>query len=88
MDEGVMWGLQGTLLTDPPSKKFSVIERYKMCHGLETHVRDLMENKFEAFGGSNINNLLYPQQTKFGGYIGITLSVCPSIHVPCKCNSS
>ena len=28
-----------------------------MCHGLEIHVRDLMEIKFEAFGGSNINKV-------------------------------
>jgi hypothetical protein len=26
-------------------------------------------------------SLLYPPQTKFGGYIGITLSVCPSMYL-------
>ena len=29
----------------------------------------------------NILSLLYPPQTKFGGYIGITLSVSPSMYL-------
>jgi hypothetical protein len=27
-----------------------------------------------------------PHKQSLGGYIGITLSVCPSFHVPCKRN--
>jgi hypothetical protein len=49
-----------------------------------------MEQRFQQYFSYiiAISSLLYPPQTKFGGYIGITLSVCPSVHVPCKRNSS
>ena len=49
-----------------------------------------MERRFQQYFSYiiAISSLLYPPQTKFGGYIGITLSVCPSVHVPCKRNSS